>query len=242
MALSFIGSASGFNDAGGSVTITLPGGVAEGDVVYVCGGTANVSDIAVGVSTAGYTELVDIFGTDTQDTNFAVDRKVMGSTPDSTAVCIGSGDATIAASYVMHVWRGANTTTPEDVTTTTATGIDSGTPNSPSISPVTTGAVVLTAGAGNNFDTSTTTAPTGYANQVDVDAGNLSRLLRAMMASKSWSGSGAEDPAAWTISSTDVSFCWAAATIAIRPAPAPDATPTCPLGVFDPLLVPQAWF
>lgn len=223
-AISYVGGAEASgNIIGYDVSLTgLTGGsgsaAAAGDLVIVSTGWVGTADGNPGVSTAGYTEITDLHANDTRDAEFSVNWKVMGSSPDTTVSCNGSGLATNGAVCVVHVWRGVNITTPMDVTETETSGINAATPNSPSITPVTSGAIVISTGlaTGAANDTSVT-APTGYGNQVDisVDPGNAAIVG---IASKAWSGSGAEDPAAWTNFTTSTSDSWAANTLALRPA------------------------
>ena len=212
MALSFVGGGTGSSGTGGNITLTLTAGIAQNDVVYVAFGIGSTTDKILAMTTAGYTKLAEVF---ISGTNLAVFRKVMGATPDSQAVCTGSGDAAEEAGAAFHVWRGADTTTPEDATTTTATGTAAA-PDSPSITTVTDAAIVLAIGANAINDASVRTAPTGYGNAQSV-AVNGNELITVGMASKSVSPAGAENPAAWTAWDT---ADWGAATVAIRPATA----------------------
>lgn len=222
MALSFIGSAEN-NVADASVstiTLTLPAGIAENDVVYVAyvASSNGGADKNMAMTTTGYSELADLFANDADECNLGVYRKLMGATPDSTAetATVATGGVPKGAA-VCHVWRGVDTTTPEDATTTTATAVNSAIPNSPSIITVTANAIVLSAVGSSQFD-ATVTAPAGYANQVDI-TGPDTRAL-AGIASKSIASPGTEDPAAWTDITDAATEAWCAATVAIRPAAA----------------------
>lgn len=219
MALSYVNGAEA-QGASADFDLTLPGSLLEGDLVVIGCGFVGTADGNPGVTTSGYTEIADLYSDDDRDANLAVAWKLMGATPDTIATIKGSGSATNAAVAVCHVWRGADPTTPIDVTTTTDGGIDSAVFNSPSITPVTTGAVVLSIGLSTSTTVDTAiTAPTGYTNKVDVtyDPGNAALIG---IASKAWL-SGAEDPATWTAISTGTPESWAAATVAIRPYIAP---------------------
>lgn len=213
MAITLVGTAEASAINGGDATITLPS-MLENDVVYIGGGFGREASNA-GVSSAGWTELVDFnngFGY-----RFAVSRKVMGASPDASAVCLGSTNASDACAYVAIVLRGVDTTTPEDATTTTATGT-SGAPNSPSITTVTDLAWVLSFGGSLTVDAAVT-APTGYSNQVDV-ASNDDRDSTVGGATKEVTPAGAENPAAWTAWTSSL---WCAASVAVRPGAAFDA-------------------
>lgn len=217
--LSYVGTreASG-NSAAYNVDLSTLS-LQQGDLVIVSTGFVSTANGNPGVSTSGYTEVADLYGNDTRDANFSVNWKVMGASPDSSVTCLGSGSATNGAVCVVHVWRGADQTTPMDATDVEATGTNASNPNSGSITPVTTGATVISTGLGTHAAVdNAVTAPTGYSNQADisVDPGNAATVG---ISSKAWS-SGAEDPAAWTNFTTSTSDSWAAVTLAIRPASA----------------------
>jgi hypothetical protein len=214
MALSFIGGATATGDSGADPSANLPGGVAENDVVYVSVAAqdeAVLADIAMGMVTSGYTELTEIYQADSvKDMNLAVYRKVMGASPDSTAVF--SNPATTDAALALHVWRGANITTPEDATTTTASALNSGTPNPPSITTVTANAVVLAIGASTEAD-AVSDPPTSYENLRDTLIG----LTNVMMASRFIAAPAAENPASFADVAGGNDDAWCAATVALRP-------------------------
>ena len=218
------GNSAAFNVPLTSLTGGTGGAVTSGDLVIVATGFVQTSNLNPGVSTAGYTEVADLYQNDSRDANFSVNWKVMGGTPDTAVNCLGSGSATNGTVCIAHVWRNADPTTPIDVTRTTAQSNNSAIPNSPAITPVTAGAVVLSLGLGTGAAAdNAVAAPSGYGNQMDmsVDPGNA---VTVGIASKAWSGSGLEDPAAWTNWTTSTADSWAAVTLAIRPAPPPVTT------------------
>ena len=223
MALVLVGVAENSAADGADVTVTHPGGVAAGDVVYFAyaiGDNDNVNQ-NMAMSTAGYTELADLQikqNSSGADCNFGAYRKIMGGTPDSTAVCTGLGGVDASVAAVEHVWTGADQTTPEDATTTTGTSISGSNPQSPAIVTATANAIVLTIAGATLSDTSVT-APTGYSNQVDRDQLDTTNVTIGM-ASKLVASPGTETPAAWT---TWTSGADCMATVAIRPAAAAGA-------------------
>lgn len=208
MALSFRGSAEGSASDGEDVTATMPGGTAEGDVVYAALGIASVTNIDMSMDTSGYTELADVAAS---GSNLGVFRKIMGASPDASAVGNGDGAAGHGVGIVIHVWTGANQATPEDATTTTGTDTASAV-DGPSITTVTANAIVLSCFCADDDDT-TVTVPSGYGNGVDV-AVNTTQDITVGMASILQAAAGAQNPGAWGISAAD----WSAATVAIRPA------------------------
>ena len=219
MALSFVGGDAGGINNGSNVTLTLPAGIASGDVVYVGHSIGSDADETLALGTSGYTQLInpDIYSDDTlMDQSFTCYRKIMGGTPDSTVQCNGNGVTADATAATFHCWSGADQTTPEDNTTVSASGIDSTIPNPGEIETVTPNAVVVIFGCGGVVDTAVT-APTGYENQ-SVAAGNDTNDTTHAVASKLIASPTAENPAAWTNWATGSDRSWAAATVAIRPA------------------------
>lgn len=219
-ALTYVGTAEASGNSG-SYNVDLSGlSLQEGDIVVVATGFVGTANGNPGVGTTGYTEEADLWANDTRDANFSVNWKIMGSTPDTVVSCNGSGSASNGSVCVVHVWRGVDQGTPMDSTVTSTTGTNASNPNSPSITPVTSGTVVISAGLGTMAAVdNAVTAPTGYSNQADisVDPGSAATVG---IASKAWT-SGAEDPAAWTNFTTTTSDSWAAITMALRPAVAP---------------------
>jgi hypothetical protein len=137
----------------------------------------------------------------------------MGASPDSTVSILNNAART---SYVIQAWRGTNAGTPLDVASTTATSAADSDPNSPSISPSTTGALIFTVGLGDDDDGTITTVPTGYSTSSSANTAQGSTTVGAtvVMASKTWS-SGAEDPAAWVLANFNDG--WVSWTVALRP-------------------------
>ena len=225
MAIEYVGgtTATGASSDYAVSLTSLSGGIAsspsEGDIVIVNTGAASDGvDIDVGVTTSGYTEIYELYEQDNTNSNSAVCWKIMGSSPDTSVTCKGSGSADNGATTAVHVWRNINQDNPIDVTTTTATGANGSQPNSPSITPITAGSVVLSAGhTGGAADRGFSAAPTGYSNTLYI-ATDPSRCSTSVLASKFWSGSGAEDPGTWTYSTTSGVDSWTAGTIVLRPA------------------------
>lgn len=208
MTIEYVGTLS--RTGAGTISLTaLTGGVsssvAENDVVFVlAAGDPNAVvniDMSGVVSTSGYTLATELYGDSTYDCNFALFYKKMSSSPDSMVTLTST-----AYDSRVYVWRGLDTTTPIDVTITTATGTGPN-PNSPSVTPITAGAVVLSLGASSSFSPPST-APSGYSN---VGSGN-----KCVAASKTWT-SGAEDPGAWS-GGVGPTYAWCACSVALRPA------------------------
>lgn len=203
-------------------------GLASGDFVLVSYTTAAASDgvLSGKISTSGYTFVTELYGNgSTNDANMAVFQKFMGSTPDTSLVVVGKGSSSLGATVHVTAFRGVNSTTPLDVTPTTATGTGSGNTNPPAITPATSGNVIAIFGHSATSTTlrTYTTASTSY----------MSEFLQTNSAGSTYastSGAGyvtgqsagvSYDPAAWALSTDNAGNSWNAVTLALRPAPTP---------------------
>lgn len=236
MALEYVGGVTAVNTAGTStysVSLTsLTGGIAssaaEDDIVIVVAGWTGNNDGDPGVTTSGYTELCDLVQNDSQGyANCSVNYKVMGAAPDTSVTVKGEAVAN-GGGCCIHVWRGVDTATPIDVTTTTATGINARMVNSPAITPATSGCIILSAGWSTEDSNPATPAlaePSGFANKLQA----LARFGVGVLGSYDGWSSGSYDPAHWGSSGFSGFDCWVAATVALRPAaggaPAPAQRP-----------------
>lgn len=224
MAISYVGGTTAtFAASAANVSLTgLTGGsdaaAATGDLVCVISGAPETADTNVSVTTTGYTNQ-ELYANDTRDANGVFAYKFMGATPDTTVTVPATSTSTARGSVVVRVYRGVDQTTPMDVAITTATGANGDRANSPSITPVTTGAEILAAGfATNPASTSgTATGPSNMADFVTVVGVGTGRSSIAGMASQAWAG-GAFDPNAWTATTNNANDSWVAFTVALRPA------------------------
>jgi hypothetical protein len=177
------------------------------------------------LSPAGYTGIFspNLFGNDSHDTNFQIAYKFMGSTPDTSVDIRAASDTARGVAYTIHVFRGVDPTTPLDVTSTSASGNNTGLPNAPSITPSTAGAWILISGA-SAMATGTapsTTPPTGISNTTNhfrtaLSASTTTDAGIATGIKTDWA-SGAFDAAAFGGFNTTNTGAWAAGAIALRP-------------------------
>ena len=231
MALSLRGSAENSAISGTDVTVTHPVGTAENDVIYLAYAVGAATNINMSVSTAGWTELADLYSNATTDANLGVYRKIMGATPDSTVTVVGTADTADGTAAVEHVWTGADTTTPEDATRTTDTG--SGDPDSPAITTATDNAIILTLACNGDSDTAVT-APTGYSNKIDINAFDTRKATVAIASKSVGAAPVTENPDPWG-GWGGINTGWCAATVAIRPATAATAFfPPWPQRIYQP--------
>lgn len=227
MAISYVGGQTNFilgsTTADATITFALTGGTdatpLNGDLVVICvaasrAGPAGVTSLIGG----SYTSTTQLTANDAQDSASQVHYKFMGGTPDTTFTVTRSGDTASGQAWTVHVFRGVDSTTPLDTTTTTATGLDTGRPNPAAITPVTTGAWIYIGtgcaaanGVGATFTYSAFTAVlTTLCDETTNEAVVGSGYYDA------WT-SGAYDPAASTTGPTSVNSSWTATTMAFRP-------------------------
>lgn len=203
-----------------TITLTsLTGGLAsqpsDNDFVIVYFGTGSNADRNLVVS--GYTELVELYANDDSDTNLVVAYKFMTGTPDTSVTLTGGTlNTSDAGAVYISVWRNVNTTTPMDVTQTTATGTNTVLADPPAITPVTLGSVIVSGAAGAHdkagAPTYSSSNLTGFlsvgaddANDVTIGGGyNI------------WT-TGSFNPAQFTFSDSDATkYSYAAVTLALR--------------------------
>lgn len=207
-----------------SVSLTdLTGGLASapaaGDfviVAYNVGGNLDPDrDVQV---TTGYTEVADIFGNSFMQANLGVFYKFMPGTPDTT-VTMGQtfGSGIYGGAAVIQVWRGVNVTTPMDVTATTAVATGTSNPNPPSITPGTSGAIIIAAGGGALNQSGSWSHTSSDLSNFRTDYVNTVADVSIGMGSYAWT-SGAFDPAEWAGGEVTGNNAWAAVTMALRPA------------------------
>src|SRR5512145_101286 len=137
MALSYVGGKVGTASGSTTTDITvalnsgLTGGsgtaVSEGDLVVVTVSLAHSDDApTAGLVTSGYTALTQLNADNTRDCSLNVHYKFMGATPDTSVVISRSGNIENSIAWTVQVFAGVDSTTPMDVTPTSATGTGTG--------------------------------------------------------------------------------------------------------------------
>ncbi len=201
---------------GGNITLNMPAGVAQNDVVIV-GYAMNAAGTG-GTSSGGWTQ---IGANVTNTVRIQIFRKVMGAVPDTSIVLTGSTLAADSSSAIAIAFSGVNTGAPENgVTLTSATGTSTN-PDCPSITPTITGSVVVAYAAGAAIDTTGTGGPGGYSNFTQVSSNDNNDTTSYLAWKGSLTAGTAEDPSAFTGVS---SVAWAAYTICLAPPGTIDAT------------------
>lgn len=206
-----------------NVSLTdLTGGLASapaaGDVVLVAVALARNADRDL-VAATGYTEVNEVYvsGT-TYNTNLMLAYKVMGSTPDTLVTISGNDNTGSSTAVAIKVFRGVDAVV-LDVAQVTTTAGQTTRPNPGSITPVTSGALIVAAGGGASH----TSQAGGVYTTSDMDEmvtayiADTGLNTSVGMAQKAWTG-GAFDAAAWGGGVNATGASAAAITIALRPA------------------------
>jgi hypothetical protein len=193
-------------------------------VTFVIPAQSDIASAGMLPTTSGYTAAhTDLYSDDSNDTNFQVSYKKMGVSPD-TSVTMPAG--LTGRGHAVHIMalRNVSGTTPLDVTPTTATGINTGIPDPPAITPTTTGALITVHGGGSaTGDLAVYTNPgdlSAVTNQF-LSAAATSTINKGMIGvgmKTDWL-SGAFDPSAFGGTSTSTLNSWAGVSIAWRPGP-----------------------
>lgn len=218
MTIAFRAGISSITGASANFPVDISGmGLAQNDLVLVLSGYYGGVGAGAGITSTGWHSEFNGKTATSGTTKCWYDAswKIMGSTPDTSVTIKGSTDANTPVIVLVQAWSGVDTTTPMDVAPVYAG--TNGAANPGAITPVTAGAVVVAAGiAAENFNVPG--APTGYTN-LTANKFLISNAIEAGMASKVWSGSGAEDPATFSGFSTSTTFAAGAFTFALRVSP-----------------------
>lgn len=218
MAIAFRGSVAAGANNGNNVSLALStiSGITTGDrVVIVSGAGPNRAGNEGRIGNAlGFTEIIDQSVSNVIRARAA--HKSYNSATDGTCTVEGSGNTADGTAAVAFAFSGVDSTTPIDVTSTTATGSGVGQPNPPSITPTSANCAILAAGVSSLIDATkgtlaNYTQPTPFsANGNDTNDADVAISYRLLSG-----GAGSpEDPPAYASWGTG---SWVAATIALRP-------------------------
>lgn len=197
---------------------SLTGGLdtkpSEGDIVVVINGA--YGEYGANLPT-GYTQVLS----NTYGRYYRVSAKLaykfIGGTPDTSLIIPGgTGGTDMGGSTSILVFRNVNTVTPLDVSAVYYTASNTVKPNPPSITPVTTGAVIIAGGVGgynNGVQLFTSSDLTNFISSCGDDNFDCTTGIGY----KEWI-SGAFDPAQFGFTGTDSSNNSSIGyTIALRP-------------------------
>jgi hypothetical protein len=193
---------------GGDITLSMPAGLAQGDVVivgYFMNGAASNT-----TSSSGWTRIDGGPGTN----RLKVFMKVIGSSPDANIVLTGSGSAADSSTACAIAFSGVSNTVPLGfvaVTTATATSTN---PDCPSITPRVPGSVSIAYAGTSVVDVTGTAAPAGYSNFTQNSSSDTLSTSSYISWKSGLTSGTAEDPAVY---SGVTSALWEAATIVLSP-------------------------
>lgn len=197
---SFVGSTGTNTDI--SLSGTLSGGVAtspaQDDVIVLVYSTGSTANRSIKVNTAGYLLVGEKdYSNDTYDNNLVIYVKTAGSS--ETTVQVGPTlNANDAGAVAIHVWRNIDLNILVEKVEQTSI-VDTALINPPSITPVTSGAVVI-AGGGSGHNTSLVyNTPALLSNFIQTNGSDTNDTTVAL-GSGTWT-SGAFDVAQFTLSS-----------------------------------------
>lgn len=124
----------------------LTGGLASapavGDIVIACVAFNNSTNRNIECTTSDYTEVADLYANSTIDCQFGVYYKVLANADTNIAFNLGTS---VRPFFAAHVWRGGDSSSPLDATTTTITS--TGFADPPAITTVSSNAVIIAVGA-----------------------------------------------------------------------------------------------
>lgn len=226
--IEFVGgnTASKVGDTVGTTNISLTSGltggvdsaVKNGDLVIGIYGVASNGNATLYVEDSGGTDYTiigsELWSNDDNDSNLHVAYKFVNG---DTATYFGpTTHANNGGTMAVYVFRNVNPTTPIDVTTTTATGTNTGYPNPPAITPSTTGAVVVVTAMCTTSPTTFTT-PGDLTNFFTVYQADTHSPLLGVGQKNNWV-SGSFDPGSWTHGGFEgAALSWAAISFVLRP-------------------------
>lgn len=217
-------------------TLLDPSGAALGPAL---GGQFTVVHIIVGHTTnrnpaaTGYTVVMDGYATDTQGTALWVGHKFQPSTPDTSITITASGSSGSSLIAIATVWDNVDPTTPLDgVATVNLSTANTALPNPGSITPTTTGAVILF-GAGNSHNAGVTAISESYMDWSVEDSRDGTNDASALVGYVSGGVAATPyDGAALTWAGTDgVTLSNCSNVMVLRPAPAGGVSVTPSTGV-----------
>lgn len=212
-----VGSAIG-SSTGATISLTLPTGIQAGDVCLLIGAAAVSSAAYSSFFTAtDFTLIGGSTGNDTYDIVFVARYKVMDGGETTLDVTVGMSRAACVAAYVL---RGVNQSSIFDVDSVFASGINSGIADSPAITTITDGSLVVIGGASaDNYSAPRTiSAPDGFDNFVRTKQTATSYSSITLGVASAIHDAGTIDQDEWGGLNSSTSCSWAAVTIALRPA------------------------
>lgn len=208
-----------------SLSGALTGGIASspsaGDfcIISFCAvGTADRSGRSISNAAGEFNLLFTGYANDSNDTSMTVKYKFFESPIDYDIIAGAISSSGNGINVSIQVFRGVNVASPFDVTSVSATGINTALPNPGSITPTTAGSVIgLFAAGGMGASTSTTFTSSDYDSISATTRSATGRSLATAFALKAWT-SGAFNAGSLGGPSVNTLDSNAYVTFALRPA------------------------
>lgn len=208
-----------------SLSGTLTGGIASspqaGDfciVSFCAAGTADRSGRSVSNAIGEFNLLYTVYVSDTNDTSMTVKYKFLESPIDYDVIAGAISSSSNGINVSIQVFRGVNVASPFDVTSVSASALNTALADPGSITPTTAGSVIAMFAAGAmGASISTAFTSSAYDTFTAVTRPGTSRSLATGFGRKAWT-SGAFDAAALGGPSVNTADSNAYVTFALRPA------------------------
>jgi hypothetical protein len=203
---------------GNGVTMVIPpSSVQTGDVVILFGGKPGRASTSIGaLGGLNYTQIFST-GANAKGPNFGAWFKIMGATPDSSIVALGSANASDGTAYGAYIFRGVSSVM-FDVAHQSVIG-NSTNPDPPSVITATNNAVVV-AVAGSQVNDAAVYSILGYSDFRTATA-NDSLDITVLGNWASIAAAGSTDPGVFNAVAT---ASWVSGTIVLKPATTPTVT------------------
>lgn len=187
---------------------------------YYSGSNAFVT-LGVDASSSGWTKIANVSpGTGTYRSSMSRSYKQMVGAADSSVVMTGLGGSTRNGIIFIRAYSGVDGTTPWDVTYVSNTSSSTPLVNPASITPTTSGALIIVGGVGatETANTAEFNAPSDLTDWIhDIRTSGTTADMVAGMGHKAWT-SGAFDGEAWTGPNAPANSTYSCIVSVLRPA------------------------
>ncbi len=188
-------------------TVNNISGPVAGDVAVMLAATDSTHTINTGSLPSGWTFVATIDDASADTSSSLLYKVYGGSEPSTYSLTFGANEAGIAA---ISCWTGVNNTTPMDVTATSASSGSTTAKDTPNITPVTPGAMLLGVIAADPGAARSFTWDAGIDPRLDQAEGTVGYLA---IGSRLWDLA-ANDSLGGDLNTADTATLW---SIALRP-------------------------
>lgn len=212
MAITFVGSAENWNGGATSIALTLPAHQAD-DVAYLL--VAQDGSLTTFTPPSGWATIIDKTYTAGRDQSIAIYRRVFTSASETNPTVTSDQTQEIGAS--VHIFRGVDTTTPEDGVTPTESAGEDNASTSPTagITTATANAALLLLGVWSEWKITAFGAPSGFTLGENGPGDTHAQL--AVAYDLDAGAAGAKTPGNWANTATDELAEYRIHTLSLRP-------------------------